>query len=281
MSEFTYKFPEGKSVFNALIKMLNSKNQKEIIELITGGHIVFVGSDDFSQKYSKLGRWDAYCATAHIYVRPECYDRIKTEENEVILLKCINDIVPKDAGYDFYEIDFSIELDCADVDLLSQVMADVSNVAANSLRYITPELIEKGREMAESYALLYVIENSLRIFLIKTFELNYGPNYMDQIKITSDIRKNVDSRKKDEKDKKWLSVRGDSDIYYMDFIDLRSLVCNNYAIFQTYFSDLEAFKSKMNEMYQCRNKIGHGSYLDISERNLLGVYYTWIMKCIQ
>ena len=71
---------------------------------------------------------------------------------------------------------------------------------------------------------LYCIENSLRNFIDTTLSNALGENYFPLIAVPSDIAKGISTRKKEEKQNKWLPLRGDKDIYYLDFIDLAKLM---------------------------------------------------------
>lgn len=277
MSEYSYEMPDNKKVFNALIKMLNLSGHSNIAELLRNGSLSLRSSSDYSTKYG--GRYDTLVSSVTFYVKAENYEKFKSED-KTILLKLINDIVPAEAGFDFFILNVSITLDESDEDLLSSVIGDLSDVTdQNGTDYLSQDLVKKGRDMSEAYALLYVIENSLRQFLISAFESEYGSD-TSKIKISRDVKNHIESRKQEEKSKKWVSPRGDSDIYYTDFSDLASIVENNFSVFEEYFSDIAWFKVKMNEMYECRKKIGHCGLLDADEIDVLKVNYKMIMKYI-
>lgn len=58
-----------------------------------------------------------------------------------------------------------------------------------------------------------------------------------------------------------MSVRGDNDLFYLDFKDLGILINSNWSIFGEYFNTQDLILPKINEMAECRNLIVHNSYI--------------------
>lgn len=131
------------------------------------------------------------------------------------------------------------------------------------------DIAKKGRQMSEAYFNLYLIENFLRIFIEKVAITNYGEKYHGKLGIGSKINKKIKDRKKDELTKQWLSLRGDSDLFYTDLIDLRTIISSNYELFDNYFPKESWITSKLEELYDLRKKVAHNSYLDQHEQNTL------------
>jgi hypothetical protein len=73
-------------------------------------------------------------------------------------------------------------------------------------------------------------------------------------------------------------VRGDSDLFYLDFKDLGTIILNNWELFRVYFPDQSWISAKMNELYSCRNLVAHNSYIGAHERDLIRVYFRSIIK---
>ena len=107
-----------------------------------------------------------------------------------------------------------------------------------------------------------------------------GINYFDSIKISADIRRRVSGRKENEKKNKWKSVRGDSNVFYLDFADIGLIIVNNWNIFSRYFPDQSWISSKINELAECRNHIAHNSYIGSHERDVIRIHFTSILKQI-
>ncbi|CAH1213252.1 hypothetical protein PAECIP111893_03655 [Paenibacillus plantiphilus] len=79
----------------------------------------------------------------------------------------------------------------------------------------------------------------------------------------------LDQRISDANSKKWLSVRGDSKLFYLDFKDLATIINNNWDIFKDYFPSQDFIIPKIKEMADCRNLIAHNSLIDETERNVI------------
>ena len=142
------------------------------------------------------------------------------------------------------------------------------------------DIIKKGKEMVEVYFYFYCIENSLRLFIEKVALNKFGEDYFEKLQINSNIEKNIKGRKRKEEKNKWLSVRGDSELFYLDFEDLEKIIMNNWNLFRNYFPDQKWITSKLSEMADCRNLIAHNSFIDEDGRNLLRTYYVNILKQI-
>lgn len=131
------------------------------------------------------------------------------------------------------------------------------------------DIIQKGKEMTDAYFNIYLIENFLRLFIEKVAISAYGYNYIDKIKIGSNLNKKIEERKSDEKRKQWLSIRGDSNLFYIDLIDLKTIISSNWELFKVNFPKESWITSKMEELYDLRIKVAHNSYLDQHEQNTL------------
>lgn len=124
------------------------------------------------------------------------------------------------------------------------------------------------------------VENSLRLFIEMVAKEKYGDEYFSKLNITTSLRNTISSRKIKASEKKWLSVRGNSDLFYLDFKDLGTLINSNWDIFKEYFSSQDFIIPKLNEMAECRNLIAHNSYISQTERNLIKSYYNSIIMQI-
>ena len=156
----------------------------------------------------------------------------------------------------------------------------VDEIEKNKLNILPDDIQKKGREMSGIYYILYCIENSLRIYIENKFLENYGENYIDSITIPGAIKKSIALRKEQEDKNLWLSIRGESDLFYMDFKELGDIILNNWDIFKRNFPDQAWIKTKIDELGNCRNLIAHNSYIGEHERNVINVNYRSIIKQI-
>jgi hypothetical protein len=111
--------------------------------------------------------------------------------------------------------------------------------------------------MAEAYIYMYVIENTLRLFIEKICIDKYGENYFNFIKKTKAIIDKVEQRKKDIESKKWLSFNENSDIFYLDFKELGDIIRKNWDDFRSYFPNQDFILTKIKEIADVRNLIAH------------------------
>jgi len=92
------------------------------------------------------------------------------------------------------------------------------------------------------------------------------------------IKETINGRKRNEEKNHWISVRGSSDLFYLDFIELSALIQNNWDLFKGYFPDQAWISSKLNELYGIRNLVAHNSYVGDHERAILQVTFRSIYK---
>lgn len=74
--------------------------------------------------------------------------------------------------------------------------------------------------MTKPYAILFLFENSLRNFIVKTLSDKYGDDWWKKIGVKKEIVDRVEGRKKLESKHKWHVPRGAHEIFYTDLEDL-------------------------------------------------------------
>lgn len=133
------------------------------------------------------------------------------------------------------------------------------------------DLAKKGNEMTKAYYNLYILENFLRLFIEKISMVKYGKHYWQELNINKDIDVKIENRRKNEKKHKWLSLRGNSVLFYTDLDDLRNIIINNWDIFRDRFPNQEFITSRINDLCNIRNRIAHNSYINDIEQQTLEV----------
>src|SRR6185437_13168189 len=108
---------------------------------------------------------------------------------------------------------------------------------------------------------LYCVENSLRLFIEKVFTDKIGSDYLTKILLSNPVKKSIQVRKEAEQKNQWISIRGNSDLFYLDFKELSILIVNNWEFFKEYFPDQQWLNVKIDELGNCRNLIAHNSYV--------------------
>lgn len=280
MSEFTYEIPDQKAFLKALILVMNAEGLGEIARTLEGGECEIVDSQQFSYQ-----RWDGHKTYLILRVPLEKYEYAVKKVTDEIKLKIVSiadKLMPKNTGLDVMEMSLSPSIEATPLkeSLISDL--DSSKVLSQGLsREVLPDDIKaKGKEMAYTYVYLYCVENALRLFLEKVAKGAHGDNFFSHLQINKDIDTKLRARKVDESKNKWLCIRGDSEIFYLDFDDLGNLIRNNWEIFKTYFPSQEWIVTKIDELSKCRNLVAHNSYIGKEERELIMVYFNTIMRQI-
>ena len=185
--------------------------------------------------------------------------------------------MPPNAGYDVMKINISPSLSIGQHDILNDI---ISTANKRKLDILSDDVKQKGKETSELYVTLYCIENSSRNFIDTVLSNALGDNYFSLISVPNDIAKGIATRKKEESQNKWLPLRGDKDIYYLDFIDLAKLIQNNWEYFKAYFPSQGWISTKIEELYKVRCLIAHNSYAGDDEKDMVALYYKQIVKQI-
>lgn len=161
----------------------------------------------------------------------------------------------------------------SDADTIDDI---ASSVDFGSIKLLTPDLVDKGRKMAEVYLYLYGVENSLREFIRTVNEKN-------PIKIPKDVQKKIDGMKDKAAQRKYLPVRGDNDLYFCDFVELGQIMNSNWEIFKSYFPGQSEhwIKVKIDELYQVRCLVSHNSFVDDDAIQLLKANYKSVIAQIK
>jgi hypothetical protein len=157
-----------------------------------------------------------------------------------------------------------------------------SSLSIEVIRSLLPDDLKKeGQNMGEAYVFLYCVENSLRLFIDATLRQQYGANYFGKIQTNKVIRNKLIDRKKAEKENQWLPVRGQVEVFYLDFGDLGTIIQNNWDSFSHFFPNQKWITQKIDELSSIRNLVAHNSMISKTERDLIRVYYSQIMRQIE
>lgn len=279
MSDFTYELPDERRFFLAVEQLLSSNKSTgdaEISHLIHGGSCEFHTTNSFSRK-----RWDAYYSEVHFYLSIDGISKI-ADWHKIRLKEICQLIMPKKSGFDICEVDFAplLEQIGNEPSLISDLENIINAAKIETFEILPEDIRRKGTEMAEVYSYLYCVENSLRIFINQVLEREFGINPFAKALVPISIKKSITVRKELESKNQWISIRGNNDLFYLDFKELGALIVNNWNLFKNYFPDQQWVNVKMEEMGNCRNLIAHNSYVGQQEKNLIKLYYNQILSQI-
>jgi hypothetical protein len=129
----------------------------------------------------------------------------------------------------------------------------------------------KAMKALPAYLAFFCLENAVRELVAERLAENYGPDWWDNC-ASSTMKTRVDSRRKKEGRNRWHSRRGEREIYYTDFGDLRALIINHWTDFEDLFPDQNWVTSRLDELENSRNVIAHNNILDQRELDRIRLY---------
>jgi hypothetical protein len=122
-----------------------------------------------------------------------------------------------------------------------------------------------------AYLAFFCLENAVRELVADRLTENHGATWWSTCASKS-IRDRVESRRQQEGVKRWHIRRGEAEIYYTDFGDLRSLIQSNWSDFEDLFPDQNWVSSRLDELESSRNVIAHSNVLDDREIGRIALY---------
>jgi hypothetical protein len=274
--EYTYEIPDKEKYLQGVIAILRHNNDNEIAELLKGCKCEITPSSQFSQV-----RWNCMFTTVHLYVPITKLGAFSQPIKKKLIDAC-DTMMPRAAGYDVLSVEISPSMD--DIPVEQSLAEDLEQISAELSQQILPilpdDIKNKGKEMAEVYLYLYCVENSLRLFIETVAKKHYGDDYFSKLSVPRPVLRGIEIRKKEEQSNQWLRVRGDSDLFYLDFGELGTIIQNNWDLFKDFFSDQAWILGKINEIAKCRHLVAHNSYIGTHEKEVIRVYYHSILKQI-
>lgn len=278
MSDFTYDVPGEDEFLSALLLLLKKDGESELPDLLTGAGCSIVPSGSYSRR-----RWNALWTEVRFSVSTDKFGLVTSEVENKLVSYCQR-IMPAEAGYDVMSVSITPRLkNGKESKRLDEEIKDVCRTLDNMQDFISlpSDLESKGREMAEVYLFLYYAENVLRLFIEQVGREAHGPEFFSRIQVPKSIRDGIAARKRNEEKNKWLRVRGDSDLFYLDFKDLGDIILNNWTLFSKFFPDQAWIKTKIEEMANCRHLVAHNSYVDEHGREVIRLNFKSIIRQLE
>ncbi|WP_210519884.1 hypothetical protein [Hymenobacter terricola] len=152
----------------------------------------------------------------------------------------------------------------------------VASTDLSKLGTLPLDIQQKGKEGADCFVYLFCIENSIREFIAQVAVGRI-------LTVPGRVQTKIDARKQVEATRKYLPVRGNSDVYYCDFIELADIIKANWDVFAQHFPGKNEhwFTSMLEELYAVRLLIGHNSAVGEVELKQLDVFYRVIMSYLK
>ena len=275
MSNLTNEPPENpQQVLKTLqlyIDKSYAKGDKELIKrLLSNCKLSIVKTGEWGK------RWGYAEAKGLITVSAETLELVTKPTSNNLAASLDMVLQGTDCGLEITSVEFVPgQISVSDVESdLNQIIIENSNIAANLA--IPHDLIEKGKLMSEIYLYIYFVENCLRLFIRNVQQSN-------TLTFPVQVQSSIDKNKANEAQSKFLPLRGDSDLYYCDFVQLQQIISNNWNIFRVYFpqQDQHWLRVKIEDMYRVRNLIAHCGYVTKEELQMVQSNFRMILKQLQ
>ncbi|HEV2120626.1 MAG TPA: SAV2148 family HEPN domain-containing protein [Candidatus Bathyarchaeia archaeon] len=139
--------------------------------------------------------------------------------------------------------------------------------------------LPQAQKMARAYAVLHVLENELRHFVIAKLKEAWGNEF--ESKIPAEISEKWQKRIEGERLSPWHETEIGEPIAYSNFKELREVINKNWLLFEPYFKDRAGAVSRLDELEIPRNTIAHNRQLKDSEVDRLILFSGDILRCIR
>jgi len=133
------------------------------------------------------------------------------------------------------------------------------------------EIRGKAMKALPVYLAFFCLENAIRELIAERLTENHGSEWWSTYASQS-IKNSVNSRQTKEGKNRWHVRRGDHEIYYTDFGDLKLLIQNNWVDFQDLFPDQNWITARIDELESSRNIIAHSNVLEDREIERMRIY---------
>ena len=128
----------------------------------------------------------------------------------------------------------------------------------------TPLLSERdisdAYRMSELYIILHCYENSVRRLIEEVLSTELGEDWWEKAASAS-MKNFVEGRKQTEQRKRWLSPRGGTPLYYLEWGDLVKLIRKYENLFLPRIGSLRFVEGRFEELEALRNIVAHNGVL--------------------
>jgi hypothetical protein len=141
---------------------------------------------------------------------------------------------------------------------------------------LSTTLAEDAKNMALVYPKYYVLENSIRVVIKRTLEKKYGVNWW-KLRVANPVQVTVTERMQKEAKQPWHGKRGQHEIFYSDFGDLKKIITKNWNDFEAIFPSQAWISQKLDELEHPRNVMAHHNPLRSEDLKRIDLYFSdWI-----
>jgi hypothetical protein len=139
---------------------------------------------------------------------------------------------------------------------------------------LSEKTLREAKLMADKvYPLLYILENSIRQFIVRTLAAVHGDAWWTTV--PTDTKRKVQSRKDKEGSMPWHGRRGVHEVYYTDLDDLKKIITSdvNWPHFENLLRSQQWIRQRLEEIETSRNVIAHSNPLARHDLDRLVVYF--------
>jgi len=276
MSNFTNEPPEN---FNAILQRLrfyidksySLSDKKNLQKLLSSCKLSIVKTGEWGSRYG-------YAEAKGIITIPvENFELITNSTQKSVTTSLDLLLQSTNCGLEIVNIDFvpGDSLQFADVESeLNQILFDNQHLTDNLS--LPEDLIQKGKMMSEIYLYIYFVENCLRLFIESAQPEN-------SLLLPKEVRNTILRNKASEHQNKFLPLRGNSDLFYCDFVQLQQIILNNWEVFKFNFpqQDQHWLRVKIEDMYRVRNLIAHCGDVAKDEFEMIKSNFKMILRQIK
>ena len=141
---------------------------------------------------------------------------------------------------------------------------------------LTPTVLEDAKRMASLYPKYYILENSIRYVIIRMLQKSDGKDWWQKC-VSKAVRDRVDQRRQKEADTPWHGKRGQHEIYYSDFGDLKTIIQNNWPQLKALFPSQTWILSKLDDLEHPRNVMAHHNPVSAPDEKRIGLHFDdWV-----
>lgn len=124
--------------------------------------------------------------------------------------------------------------------------------------FLDDGVVRAANSNVEIYPVVYLFENSVRTFVVRVMEKNFGTNWWTD-KVHPKIQERVEIRRLAEKQAPWHSKRGADPIYYTDIGDLEKIMNTFSREFRKVLPKFDHAIVWIDEIEKTRNILAHNN----------------------
>lgn len=146
------------------------------------------------------------------------------------------------------------------------------------LETFSSDIRQSAMKALPAYLAFFCFENAVRELISERLSETHGSDWWETC-VPKAIKERVQSRQEKEGKNRWHVRRGESEVYYTDFGDLKLIIQKQWEDFTDLFPDQNWIVQKLDELEASRNVIAHSNVLDKREIQRIRLYLEdWVQQ---